>query len=835
MLSQHIITEPIFEALFEGYSFVKNNAVSLSMQKMLDLLKAQGLWRNMEELQKFYDDVKHNIGQLDNAAAKQTVIVRLYNNFFKLAFPKMVEKLGIVYTPVEVVDFIIHSVDDVLKKEFGRSLTDENVNILDPFTGTGTFITRLIQSGLIKKEDLKRKYEKEIYANEIVLLAYYIAAVNIENAYHDAIGSGKYESFDGICLTDTFQLGETDEKNALFTEMFKQNSERVERQRKTPITVIMGNPPYSIGQGSANDNAQNQRYPRLEKQIEETYVKESNASLSKGTYDSYIKAFRWSTDRLNKNGGIICFVSNGAWIDNNAMDGFRKCLEKDFSSIYVFNLRGNQRTSGELSRKEGGKIFGSGSRTPIAVTLLVKNPRNRTEKSIIQYYDIGDYLDREQKLAIVKKFDSITNIDWKVLLPNEHGDWINQRNDIFNTLIPLAPEKKFDIKSQTFFTTLAIGVASNRDAWSYNYSKQAVTSNMQQMIEFYNEQQTAYAKAKKKNTSLTIEDFIDTDTTKISWTRALRNNASKNISYEFDGSFMLKGLYRPYCKQNLYYDLAFIESPGIWKQLFPTPSYKNLVIGVSGIGSNKYFSTLIADTIPCLDLVEKTQFFPLYYYEENKKATRSLFDSEFAEYTRREGITDFILALAQKQYGKTVSKEDIFYYVYGFLHSPDYRTKFANDLKKMLPRLPLADSPKDFWAFSKAGRTLAELHLNYETVPPCPKVKVSGEESKRYTVEKMKFLAKDRKDTIIYNDKIKIENIPTKAHEYIVNGKSAIEWILERYAVTTDKASGITNDPNDWTREHKKPRYILDLLLSVINVSVQTVDIVAKLPKVKWE
>jgi predicted helicase len=378
MLAQHLITQPVFEALFENYSFVRNNPISQSMEKMLALLEEQKDEKDSETLQKFYDSVRERAKNIDNAEAKQKIIMELYDKFFRTAFPMMVERLGIVYTPVEVVDYIIHSVDAVLRKEFNRTLSDENLHILDPFTGTGTFITRLLQSGLIKPEDLKRKFEKEIHANEIVLLAYYIASVNIENVFHDLQGNDTdaYVPFNGICLTDTFQLGETKDGEDLFSDMFPQNSRRVQEQQKAPLRVIIGNPPYSIGQKSANDNAQNQNYPKLEKRIEETYAKASNAGLNKSLYDAYIKAFRWASDRLDpKNGGVICFVSNGAWLDGNSTDGFRHCLEKEFSSIYVFNLRGNQRTSGELSRKEGGKIFGSGSRTPISITLLVKKPK----------------------------------------------------------------------------------------------------------------------------------------------------------------------------------------------------------------------------------------------------------------------------------------------------------------------------------------------------------------------------------------------------------------------------------------------------------------------------
>ena len=495
MLAQHIITKPIFEALFEGYSFVKNNAVSTSMQTMLDALEEKSLAEESETLQKFYKSVRKRAEGIDNAEGKQRIIIELYDKFFKAAFPKMVEQLGIVYTPVEVVDFIIHSVNDVLKQEFGRSISDENIHILDPFTGTGTFITRLLQSGLIEEKDLERKYKHELHANEIVLLAYYIAAVNIENAYHDqtpdpddGIGKEKYTPFDGIVLTDTFQLGETDESQKLFSEMFPQNSERVARQKKAPLRVIMGNPPYSIGQKSENDNAQNQDYKKLNERISQTYVEASNAGLKNSMYDSYIKAFRWSTDRLDKkHGGIIAFVSNGSWVDGNASDGFRKTIENEFSSIWVFNLRGNQRTSGELSRKEGGKIFGSGSRTPISITLLVKNPKSKNEKATIHYHDIGDYLSREEKLAIVKKYETISNpeIYWKAINPNEHGDWISQRNDIFETFIQIGGKGKEEKKS-FFVSNFSNGIKTQRDVWCYNSASRNVMENMEFMISNYN-------------------------------------------------------------------------------------------------------------------------------------------------------------------------------------------------------------------------------------------------------------------------------------------------------------------------------------------------------------
>ncbi|WP_223816160.1 type ISP restriction/modification enzyme [Adhaeribacter rhizoryzae] len=836
MLSQHIITKPVFEALFEGYSFVSNNPISVSMQTMLNLLEGGALEKDTETLQKFYESVKMRASNIDNAEGKQRIIIELYDKFFKTAFPKMVERLGIVYTPVEVVDFIIHSVNDVLKKEFGRNISDENVHVLDPFTGTGTFITRLLQSGLIDKMDLERKFKLELHANEIVLLAYYIAAVNIENAYHDQLEANQeYQSFEGIVLTDTFQLDEVKTTQYGTEASFSRNFERIMSQKDAPLQVIIGNPPYSVGQKSTNDNAQNLAYPKLDARIAATYAKGTDATNKNSLYDSYIKAFRWSTDRLDKNGGIVCFVSNGAWLDGNSADGFRKSLENEFSAIYVFNLRGNARTSGELRQKEAGNVFGGGSRTPISITLLVKNPANTGKKATIHYHDIGDYLNREEKLSLVKKLKSVGNaaMPWKELKSNEHGDWINERNEVFNTFISIQSEKKFDLKAKVFFVVNSRGNESSRDSWVYNSSLTLLQSNMMNMVNFYNQQVEDFIKARPLKPK--ANEFINVDPRNISWTSSLILHLEKGNKAIFENDRVTKGLYRPFFKQNLYLGDKMIHRRGQMNEFFPNPLNKNFVICISGLGDSKSFSIIITDIIPDVQLQFNGQVFPLYYYEERQKQSPGLFDSTGEnEYIRRDGLSDFILERAKKQYGKNVSKEDIFYYVYGFLHSPTYRTQFANDLKKMLPRLPLVEDVRDFWKFSKAGRALAELHINYESVPAFDGVTITEAESDFFKVEKMRFPKKGQKDCIIYNSKICIENIPAKAYEYVINGKSAIEWVMERYQITTHKDSGIKNDPNDWAEEVGNPRYILDLILSVINVSVQTVDIVEGLPKVEF-
>ena len=845
MLSQHIISRPVFEALFENYQFAASNPISRSMQQMLDLLDDETKTEEEhQKLQKFYEYVRTTVGDIHEADARQRIIVELYDKFFKVASPRTVEKLGIVYTPVEVVDFIIRSVGYILQREFGRSLSDENVHILDPFTGTGTFITRLLQSGLISREALERKYGREIHANEIVLMAYYIASVNIENVFHDLMGPDReYQPFGGICLTDTFQLGEEAADENLYSEQFPTNSRRVIEQKKRRITVIVGNPPYSVGQKSANDNAQNQKYPALDSQIERTYAAETDANNKNSLYDSYIRAFRWASDRLDKkDGGVIGFITNGNWLDSNAQNGMRKCLEREFSTIYVFNLRGAIRArSKDLAKKEGQNIFDI--MTGVAITILVKKPKASDEAARIYYHDIGDYLSREEKLRIIRNMGDISNplMQWVTITPNEHGDWLNKRSEQFKLYTPLGD--KIDKKNKkTFFVPYySNGLKTQRDPWCYNSSLPVVEKSAKEQIDFYNEQREKLAKKE-------ISD-VDYSTHKISWTRAVLSDIQRNKPYNTQDCQFREGLYRPFFKQHLLFYRPLNEMMYQIPTLFPTSNQRNLVICVECIGARRDFTALITDCIPDLHVLEAAQCFPLYWYDDSTADIADLFSapqSDADRYVRRDGVTDWILSTARKQYGSRVTKEDIFYYVYGILHAPDYRTTFAADLKKSLPRLPLVESPDDFWAFSRAGRSLAELHLGYERVEPYAGCRTiyspltnRGDEISYLIDDKMRFGKLDSKTAdkriIHYNAGITIENIPLEAYDYVVNGKSAIEWVMERYAVKTDPASQIENNPNDWCREHDDPKYIYNLLLRIITVSLETMKIVRSLPKLKLE
>lgn len=837
MLVQHILTRPVFDALFEGYAFTEENPVSRSLQAVLAVVDDHALDSETEGLDKFYQSIRDRVSVAKSEKSRQDLIRNLYDTFFQTAFPRMAARLGIVYTPVEVVDFILHSADYALKKHFGTSMSAPGVRVLDPFTGTGTFMTRLLQSGLIASEDLERKYKEEMYANEIVLLAYYIAALNIESTYH-AI-TGKYEPFPGIVLTDTFQMDEV--RDAIDRVVLPENNERVEHEKQQEIRVIFGNPPYSAQQDSENDNNKNIAYPRLDERIRGTYAKASNAKLVKNLYDSYIRAIRWASDRI-KEQGIVAYVTNGSFLDANNMDGLRKCLASEFSQLYVFNLRGNQRTSGEESRKEGGKIFGSGSRTPVAITIMVKDPNHQGRCELL-YHDIGDYLSQKQKLEIVNDYQSVMDMQWVHIQPNDSGDWAEQRNEEFDHFVSLGSKEKG--QDETIFSIYSLGVVTNRDAWAYSFSKNDLGHNMRKMIEYYNKETALYQNASQglsKDNKPDVEDVIDSNPKYISWTRSLKSNAAHGKVYGFLPEAIAISLYRPFTRQCIYFNRQFNEMVYQIPKLFPTASHKNIVISSTGIGARRPFSALAADCIPNLHLHDTGQCFPLYWYEKVSdakpgeiKQENLLDDTPKAGqdgYIRHDAITDWSLKSFREQYkDPSINKEDIFWYVYGILHSPEYRTRFANDLNKMLPRIPY--SP-DFWAFSKGGRELGRWHLSYEMVEPWPLNEVLHGTIEDCRVVKMRFgkneHGKADKTVIRYNDYLSLTEIPLEAYEYVVNGRSAIEWIMDRYEVTTDKASGIVNDPNKWADEHGEPSYIVDLIKRVVRVSMETVRVVKGLP-----
>ena len=826
MLVQQRITGPIFDALFGGSGFTDHNPVSQALDHATDLLAALDTEEDRKTLARFYQDVRTRVGNIQSADGKLEIIRTLYDTFFATAFKTTVEKLGIVFTPIEAVDFILRSADGALRKYFGKRLSDKGVHILDPFTGTGTFIARLLQKdlGLIRDDDLFRKYTQELHANEIVLLSYYIAAVNIENVFHDRQGrKEKYSAFPGIVFGDTFRMREVKPDDLLDDEELRPNSERILAQNNAPISVIIGNPPYSIGAKSdtANRSTANESYPLLDARIAETYagVNATSSSL-RSLYDPYIKAFRWSSDLIeNERGGILCYVTNGGWLDSSSGAGFRRCLVQEFDEIYCYNLRGNCNTSGEVRKREGDGIFGEGSRTPITILLLVRLPKGEHHgNATIHYRDIGDYKTREEKLHDLMMYGSFFSDTWldgtKTLNPDAHGDWINQRNDAFGTYIPLDPEKKFSELDESFFTTYSLGLTTNRDPWCYSFSNVQLVEQMHKTTETYLSQL-------KQGTR------VD-DETAIHWTRALRGHFEKGRHPPETTScqtFTRPVLYRPFQKQVGFMNRFWNEDVRLIPSLFPTGKRgENLVICTGGLGSTKSRTCLITDITPDLNMMDAgTQCFPLYWYEEKDV---DLFGKRTL--VRHDGVSDWIQRRAERQYGTTVTKEEIFYYVYGFLHQPTYREAFAADLKKSLPRLPLVERYEDFKKTSDIGRQLAALHLNYETLEPY-ELEEKGDFSDT-RVKKMKFGGKNGKDRsiLIVNGTLTLRGIPEEAYHYQVNGRSPIEWAVDRYQVRQDTKSGIVNDPNLWAPDN--PRYIPDLIKRLVTLSIDSLNLINTLP-----
>ena len=795
MLSQHLITKPIFEALFEEYSFVNQNPVSQAMESIVSELEKAGFAKEQENLEPLYESVRMRAEGIEKAEDKQKIIVTLYDKFFKTAFKSTTERLGIVFTPIEVVDFIVHSVDDVLKKHFDKSLASKNVHILDPFTGTGTFIVRTLtylkeqmDAGKISLADITRKFMKELHANEIVLLSYYIAAINIESTFDEINGDEEgYTPFEGIVLTDTFESTETED--TLDDDYFGTNDERLKRQQELPITAIIGNPPYSARQDNENDDNKNITYPNLDEQIRNDYARYTNVRNKNTLYDSLFRAFKWSTNRL-KGKGIVAYITNSSFIDSQTTSGIRKDLFEEFNYIYVLNLRGAVRgKSGVDAAKEGGNVFDI--LTGVSINIFIKDESDVHE---IYYHDIGDYITSKQKLEFLVAKGSVQSINWYKVVPDINNDWINHRDEDYLRFIPL------DSELNGLFLSKSLGVSTNRDIWVYGFNNKSVMENSEQMVDNFNSEiRRLEHYTEDKLTQINQEKNF------ISWSRGLKSVFKKGNEIKLDRTNMGLHLYRPFVKKWLYYDPNIIEMSRKFRRTF---GEHNEVILVPGTGSRRKFSTLVTDKIPDLNILDAgAQGFSRYNNEESK--ILKLDNSNM-----RESVV--------KELG--LNEEEGFYYIYGVLHSPVYRERYANDLQKSLPRIPILNNKEDYVGI---GRQLAYLHLNYEDQPIWDGVEVEISKPD-YRVKKMKHPKKGVLNTIIYNENITIKNIPEQAYDYVVNGRPAIEWIINQYQVKTDKKSGITDDPNEFS---DNPKYILNLLLSVITVSMRTLELIDELPE----
>ncbi|EJB64337.1 hypothetical protein HPHPH42_0703 [Helicobacter pylori Hp H-42] len=791
MIISHIITKPIFDAIF-GDNI--QNPIAKALDKMVLKLSDLGLEGETKDLKNLYESVKTEAARAKSQKSQQELIKNLYNTFFKEAFRKQSEKLGIVYTPIEVVDFILRATNGILKKHFNTDFNDSNITIFDPFTGTGSFIARLLskENELISDEALKEKFQNHLFAFDIVLLSYYIALINITQAAQNRDSSLK--NFKNIALTDSLDYLEEKSAKGVFPlfEDLRENQEIKTTLADQKIQVIIGNPPYSAGAKSENDNNQNLTHPKLEKRVYETYGKNSTAKVGATTRDTLIHSIRMASDLL-RDKGVLGFVVNGSFIDSKSADGFRKCVAKEFSHLYALNLRGNQRTSGEVSRKEGGKIFDSGSRATVAIIFFVKD--KDAPNHTIFYYEVEDYLKREAKLNLLAGFENLDLVPFEKITPNNKGDWINQREDDFDKLIPLKRDKKLKIFN-TIFDLNSNGVVSGRDPWVYNFSQKTLMQSVQNCIDTYNAdlkrfnerfreafKQRAKGKSGDRYKHLNSQE-ITTDKTKIAWVQNLKTQLIKGKKLDdFSQEKISVSLYRPFNKQYFYYERELAWSFYSMKKIFPDKSARNVVIN-TGVG--KVFSALISSEIPCLDLLHHNQAYPLYYYD------------------------------------------DLGNRIYAIFHHKGYLEKYKNSLAKEVPRIALSE---DFKELSILGKELAELHLNYESGEMHDSVKHNLLENAGmegyYDVVKMT----KKGDRIIYNQNITITQIPQKAFDYVVNGKSAIDWVIERYSITTDKDSLIENNPNHYAGG----KYIFELLCRVITLSVKSVDLIEKISEKRFE
>ncbi len=803
MLIQHILTERIFRTVFNNSAFTRRNIIAREIENVVDELIRHAFSREefLKPLDRFYVAIEQAATLCRDFSQKQHFLNTFYEKFFQGFSENVADTHGIVYTPQPIVDFMVKSVSHILETEFGRSLSDTGVHIIDPFVGTGNFIVRLMQD--IQGTALEEKYRHELHCNEVMLLPYYIASLNIEQEFFQRTQT--YLPFEGITLADTFELLE-DQQMQLFT---RENTERVERQKAADMFVVIGNPPYNAWQVNDSDNNRNRKYETMDGRIAETYAADSSATLKNALYDPYIKAIRWASDRIGEE-GVVAFVTNNGFIDGLAFDGMRKHLAQDFDAIYVLDLGGNARKGLKVS---DANVFGI--RVGVSINLFVKTKQNPSETARVFYYRTDDLWNKNRKFDFLNDSQHVGSIEWQTIQPNEEYIWLTDGlHAEFNTFIPIGTKEAKAQKGaavDVIFKTYSAGVKTGRDAWTYNYKQNVLSKNIQGMIDTYNAEVDRWGR--RENLQENVSDFVRYDDTKIKWDRELRQHLQRGRLAEYTEGKVRNSLYRPFTKSNLFFDRVLNNCVYLLPSIFPTPETENenQVIWLK-VGGDWPMFALIACQIPDLLPQSGSQCFPFYTYNEDGT-------------NRQENITDWALAEFRKQSGDdTISKWDIFHYVYGILHHPMYREKYQANLKRDLPHIPFTE---DFWGFANAGAQLADIHVNYEAQPKydgliyieTPDMPID------WRVEKMK-LSKD-KTQLVYNDFLTIDGIPAEAFEYRLGTRSALEWVIDQYRVKVDKRSGIVNDPN----RADQPRSIVDLIGRVITVSLQTVEIVNGLPE----
>ena len=804
MLIQHLLTERIFRTVFSNSEFVRRNVIAREIETVITALMSHAFSREdfLRSLDPFYVAIERTAATIDDFSQKQSFLNTVYEQFFQGFSVEVADTHGVVYTPQPIVDFMVRSVEEILGTEFNRSLSDSGVHIIDPFVGTGNFIVRTMRE--IRPTGLEDKYQSELHCNEVMLLPYYIASMNIEHEFYEA--TGDYQPFEGICLVDTFDLAE----NRQLPLFALDNTRRVEAQKDTPMFVVIGNPPYNVGQVNENDNNKNRKYETMDKRVAETYAKDSKATLKNALADPYVKAIRWASDRIEEE-GVVAFVTNNSFLDGVAFDGMRKHLADDFDAIYILNLSGNVRKNPKLSGTTHN-VFGV--QVGVSINFFLKRRANANSQAEIFYARVDEFWRKEDKYRYLDSKGHYRNIEWKSITPDRRYTWLTEGlHAEFETFIPLGTKEAKAEKGETvdvIFQTYSLGVGTNRDTWVYNFNRNALTENMRRMIDTYSEQ--VFRWERRADRDANVDDFVISADTKIKWTDRLKQDLKRGETLDFSREKVRMALYRPFTKSNLYFDRMMNQRVYVFPSIFPTPETEteNCVICVGGYG-RKEFAILISKSIPDLNFyADPQQSFPFYTYDEDGR-------------NRQENITDWALERFRAHYqDEAITKWDIFYYVYALLHHPDYRERYQANLKRDLPRLPYVT---DFWNFVKAGQRLGEIHLAYEEVPEYPLHFIENREVPiNWRVEKMK-LSKD-KTQLVYNDFLTLDGIPAKAFDYRLGNRSALEWVIDQYRVKTDKRSGIVNDPN----RADAPRYIVKLIGKVITVSLETVEIVEGLP-----
>jgi predicted helicase len=805
MLIQHLLTERIFRTVFNNPDFRSRNVIAREIERVIDALTSQSFSRDefLRRFDYFYRAVEETARTIEDFAQKQEFLNAVYERFFRGFSVQVADTHGIVYTPPSIVTFMVRSVEQLLRERFGKSLGSRGVHILDPFVGTGNFIVHSMQE--IKRTQLEHKYAGELHCNEVMLLPYYVASMNIEHEYYEL--TGKYEPFEGICLVDTFELAE-DRQMSFFSTA---NTERVERQKRSPITVVIGNPPYNAKQLNENDKNKNRKYEEMDRRVAETYAKDSKATNKNSLSDPYVKAIRWASDRIGEE-GIVAFVTNNSFVENLAFDGVRKNLEKDFDEIYVLDLGGNVRKNPKLSGTTHN-VFGI--QVGVSINIFVRR-RDEKKETKIFYARMDEFRRKGQKYEFLDEAQHVGGVEWRELQPDENYNWlVEDNNEEFTTFISVGNrDTREGLLKSAIFMEYSRGVETTRDTWIYNFNPDELTNNVRLTIDVYNEQRRNWHSQVRRREEL--DEFLNHDDTQVKWSRKLKERLLSNEEINFKAEAIRVAIYRPYRKQCLYFDRSLVYLPALFPRIFPSQAIEkeNLVLCATGLAAQQPFAAFMSNEIADTNFFGAgtvPQWFPFYVYNEDGT-------------NRRENLTDWALAQFRERYGdRKISKWDIFHYVYAVLHHPAYRERYAANLKRELPRVPFAP---DFKAFASAGARLAELHVNYEQQAEFPLERIENPNAALdWRVERMR-LGRDKRQ-ITYNDFLTLSGVPPETYEYRLGNRSALEWVLDQYQLTTDHRSGITNDPN----RADDPQYILRLLAQVVTVSLETVKIVRELPE----